>query len=74
MKKIIGGEVFLEYDPIKNRLAYLVNKKNSDTRFLRRQSLLTEGMKTPASLLSLNSLQSMASLESKELDKIPSNE
>ena len=56
IKKIIGGEVFLNYNPFKNELAYLINKKNSDKRIMRRKTTANaDSLKKASSLLQTQS-------------------
>ena len=56
IKKIIGGEVFLNYDPFRNELAYLINKKNSDKRIMRRKTTANaDSLKKASSLLQTQS-------------------
>ena len=34
----------MKYDPARNELIYLINKRNSDIRIMRRQTMSTDGV------------------------------
>ena len=42
VKTIIGGEVFLQYDELSNRLVYLVNNQQQDTMIQQKQKSIME--------------------------------
>ena len=63
-KIIIGGELFLKYDPAMNQLVYLINKQKSDQRIQRRLTMSDKGQQlfSKGSMLSQQSLASLPSL------------